>query len=69
MRAVRIVTKVADQRDGHTLPIMLQRLHNMPDGTVGFRIDGDVEDEDYEEILVPALKAALEAARGCGPSI
>ena len=35
--------------EGNTYdPIMLQRLHNMPDGTVGFRIDGDVEDEDYD---------------------
>ena len=47
-----------------TLPSMLQRLHNMPDGTVGFRIDGDVEDEDYAEILVPALKAAVDSGQG-----
>jgi hypothetical protein len=43
---------------------MLKRLHNMPDGTVGFRIDGDVEDEDYSDILVPTLKAAVESGQG-----
>ena len=36
----------------------------MPHGTVGFRIDGDVEGEEYREILVPALKAAVESGRG-----
>ena len=43
---------------------MLERLKHMPDGTVGFRIDGDVEGEEYREILVPALKAAVESGRG-----
>ena len=52
-----------------TLPSMLERLHNMPDGTVGFRIDGDVEDEDYAEILVPALKAAVDSGQGLRRSI
>ena len=28
---------------------MIERLDGMPRGTVGFRIDGDVEDEDYTE--------------------
>ena len=36
----------------------------MPDGTVGVRIDGDVEREDYTEILVPALMAAVDSGRG-----
>jgi len=50
--------------EGHTIPTMLERLKHMPDGTVGFRIDGDVEGEEYREILVPALKAAVESGRG-----
>ena len=45
-------------------PGMVERLDDMPDGTVGFRIDGDVEREDYTEILVPALKAAVDSGRG-----
>jgi hypothetical protein len=43
---------------------MVERLEDMPDGTVGFRIDGDVEREDYTEILVPALRQRLTAAAG-----
>jgi len=43
---------------------MLERLKHMPDGTVGFRIDGDVEGDDYREILVPALKAAVDSGHG-----
>ena len=43
---------------------MIERLDDMPDGTVGFRIDDDVEREDYTEILVPALKAAVDSGRG-----
>jgi hypothetical protein len=43
---------------------MVERLEDMPDGTVGFRIDGDVEREDYTEILVPALKAAVDSGSG-----
>jgi hypothetical protein len=36
----------------------------MPDGVVGFRIDGDVEREDYTELVVPVLKAAVDSGRG-----
>jgi hypothetical protein len=43
---------------------MVEQLHDMPDGVVGFRIDGDIEREDYTEVLVPALKAAVDSGRG-----
>ena len=39
---------------------MVERLKDMPAGVVGFRVDGEVEREDYDEVLVPALHAALE---------
>jgi SpoIIAA-like len=39
---------------------MVEQLPDMPAGTVGFRVDGDVEREDYERILMPALRNALE---------
>ena len=58
MRSRRLVTCNAYD------PGMVERLDDMPDGTVGFRIDGDVEREDYTEILVPALKAAVDSGRG-----
>ena len=45
-------------------PDMIERLDDMPAGTVGFRIDGDVEGEDYLEILSPALKAAVDSGQG-----
>ena len=48
----------------HTIPSMLELLRDMPEGTVGVRIDGDVEREDYTEILVPALMAAVDSGRG-----
>jgi hypothetical protein len=40
---------------------MVERLPDMPPGVVGFRVDGDVEREDYEHVLVPALHTALES--------
>jgi hypothetical protein len=39
---------------------MVEQLPDMPAGTVGFRVDGDVEREDYDRILGPALRNALE---------
>src|SRR5689334_710424 len=33
----------------------------MPPGTVGFRVTGEVEREDYDEVLTPELNRALEA--------
>lgn len=36
----------------------------MPAGTVGFRATGEIEDDDYEEVLVPELRRALEAGGG-----
>ena len=40
---------------------MIERLADMPAGTVGFRVAGDIEREDYEDVLVPDLRRALEA--------
>jgi SpoIIAA-like len=41
---------------------MVERLPDMPPGVVGFRVDGEVEREDYEHVLVPALHSALESS-------
>jgi SpoIIAA-like len=43
---------------------MIERLTDMPAGTVGFRAAGDIEREDYEQVLVPELRRALEAGEG-----
>jgi SpoIIAA-like len=39
---------------------MIERLDDMPAGTLGFRAKGEIEREDYEDVLVPALRKALE---------
>lgn len=36
----------------------------MPPGTLGFRAAGEIEREDYDEVLAPALHRALEAGEG-----
>jgi hypothetical protein len=43
---------------------MVERLRDMPPGTIGFRVTGDVTREDYEQVLVPDLHAAIEAQGG-----
>jgi hypothetical protein len=40
---------------------VIERLPDMPAGTHGFRVSGEVEREDYERVLAPDLRAALEA--------
>src|SRR4051812_43566399 len=36
----------------------------MPPGTIGFRVDGEVEKEDYTRMLRPALEEAVRAGQG-----
>ena len=43
---------------------MIGRMSDMPPGTLGFRLTGEVEREDYDEVLVPELRAVLEAGGG-----
>jgi SpoIIAA-like len=43
---------------------VIERLDGMPAGTVGFRAAGEIEDDDYEQVLVPELRRALEAGGG-----
>lgn len=43
---------------------MIERLPDMPPGTLGFRAAGEIESEDYEEVLVPELRRALAAGGG-----
>ena len=38
---------------------MIERLRSMPPGTLGFRAAGEIEREDYDDVLVPALRDAL----------
>jgi len=43
---------------------MIERLDDMPPGTVGFRCIDEIEREDYDDVLVPELRRALEAGGG-----
>jgi SpoIIAA-like len=43
---------------------VIERLTDMPPGTIGFRAAGEIEREDYDEVLVPDLHRALEAGGG-----
>jgi hypothetical protein len=43
---------------------VIERLTDMPTGTVGFRAAGEIEREDYDQLLVPELHRALEAGGG-----
>lgn len=39
---------------------MIKVIEDMPPGTVGFEASGKVTDADYADVLVPAVRAALE---------
>jgi hypothetical protein len=40
---------------------MIERLDDMPAGTLGFRVGGEIKREDYADVLVPDLQAVLDA--------
>jgi hypothetical protein len=40
---------------------MIQRLDDMPPGTVGFEASGKLTRDDYRRVLEPALREAAEA--------
>jgi hypothetical protein len=42
---------------------MVARITDMPEGTIGFRVDGDVEREDYTELMRPALEEAMASGQ------
>jgi hypothetical protein len=43
---------------------MIERLSDMPAGTIGFRVAGDIEREDYDDVLVPDLRRVMESGEG-----
>ncbi len=40
---------------------MIERLTDMPEGSIGFRFSGEITRADYDEVLIPALDEAFEA--------
>jgi len=43
---------------------MVERMSDMPAGTLGFRVGGDVTRDDYTRVLRPALEEAMERHEG-----
>jgi hypothetical protein len=43
---------------------MIERIDDMPDGTLGFRVSGRLGRADYTDVLEPALKEAVEQTTG-----
>jgi hypothetical protein len=40
---------------------LIAPISDMPAGTVGFRVTGEMTDADYADVLAPALKAAASS--------
>jgi SpoIIAA-like len=49
---------------GRKIVAVIERLTDMPPGTLGFRAAGEIEREDYDEVLVPELRRAVEGGGG-----
>ena len=45
---------------GARLAFVVERMADMPPGTLGFRVAGDIERADYDKVLTPELERALE---------
>jgi hypothetical protein len=39
---------------------VIERIAEMPEGTIGFDFSGEVSGADYEETLIPPIRAAIE---------
>ncbi len=39
---------------------MLELIQDLPDNVIGVRASGEVDDDDYEDVLVPAIQASLQ---------
>lgn len=40
-------------------------IQDLPDAVIGFEASGKVKDDDYEDVIIPALKACLERHEKC----
>ena len=38
---------------------MIELMEGMPEGTLGFRVSGDVDRSDYTDVMVPELRRAI----------
>jgi SpoIIAA-like len=42
---------------------MLKRMPGMPTGTIGFEASGEVGDDDFEDVVEPALRSEIAQGR------
>jgi hypothetical protein len=42
---------------------MLRRMNEMPAGTIGFEAVGEVDDDDWEDVVEPVLRAEIAIGR------
>jgi SpoIIAA-like len=42
------------------VPRMLTKISDVPDSVLGFRASGELTSDDYRNVLVPAVEAALQ---------
>jgi len=40
---------------------MIERLEDMPDGVLGFKLTGEITRADYDDVLMPAIRVAIES--------
>jgi SpoIIAA-like len=40
---------------------LIESIADMPEGTVGFRVEGDLTDADYHDVLAPGLRDVAAA--------
>lgn len=42
---------------------MLKQMSDMPAGTIGFEASGDVDDDDFEDVVAPVLRDQIAAGQ------
>jgi stage II sporulation SpoAA-like protein len=42
---------------------MLKQMYDMPVGTIGFEARGDVDDDDFEDVVAPVLRREIASGR------
>jgi len=40
---------------------MIKKLEDLPDGVIGFEVDGKIAAEDYRDVVIPAVEEAARA--------
>jgi hypothetical protein len=43
------------------VPRMLTKISDVPDSVLGFRASGELTSDDYRNVLIPAVEAALQS--------